>query len=690
VRFVIKHHTYGAARLIRVAAAFAAFAASAAYAQSPIPSLPSDGSITPDQLDTAIAAIETREGLDEATRVKIIDQLRDAGAQLENRRSAEASAAAFADALQTAPAKIEELRRQLDRETSTTPTAADLGVDYSTPLPELEQLLARESATLSGAESRLAELDAQIGTQEQRPAAARKRMSELRSARDGLTNVVNAVPPAGESALLTEARKLAASLSRDANTAELARLEQELLSHDVRLSELKAQRDLAARIVSEQRARVNLLLSEVNDRRQAAASKALQDAAIAEMAAAGKHPVLRHLAEGNLELTRELAAITGEIDRVSHQLADTEKQRRLLEDSLARSKQRLEIGGVNQVIGRLMVEERRNLPQVSQYRNEVRDRRKTLSNIGLAQVRIEEQRRELSPLAEKSEQLMAEIEADEDDPAELESMKRELDDLLRDWRNLLNQASSTYTSYLRALGDLDVAQRALLDAAEDYEDFLDSNLLWIPSAAFFGIKSLRAVAPAAAWALSPVAWLSMLATMTEGLLESLAVAIPVFLLIALAWITRGGLARRFADISQRVGDLKSDRIGLTLAALGISALRALPLPALLALAGWVLERTSIDSDFSSAVSVSLSVVAPFLYNTLLFRVLCARQGVMQIHFGWSEDNLPMLRRQFDRLTVVGVPLVFFAALLFNSAVPAYREGLARLLFVAVMVVFSGI
>ena len=88
--------------------------------------------------------------------------------------------------------------------------------------------------------------------------------------------------------------------------------------------------------------------------------------------------------------------------------------------------------------------------------------------------------------------------------------------------------------------------------------------------------------------------------------------------------------------------------------------------------------------------MSLHAVAPFLYNTLLFRILCAKDGVMQVHFGWSTDRLPVIRKQLDRLTVIGIPLIFVAVLLYGAPVPAHRESLARLAFIALMVIFSGV
>ena len=484
-----------------VALVAATLAAGPAWADSPIPRLPADGSISTEQIESAITAIEAREGLDEETRSRVIDQLRDAQAQLQNAKSARDSAAAFKAAVQTAPAETEKLRKQLNQQAPPAPTPESLGIGESTPLVDLEQALATKLAEITAAEARLADLESQIASQTERPAKARARINELRAGMDDLAVMIESQPPPGEPVMLTDARKLAAQLKMDARTAEFNRLDQEIVSNSARLELARAQRDIAARTLGNLRRQLDVLQSAVNAKRQISATQALQETALAELAAADKHPVVRELAEGNVELTRELPAVAADTERVTTELATIEEQARTIEQGLARSRQRLEVGGVTQAIGRLFVEDRRNLPQVSQYRAEVRERRRTLANIGLAQVRIEEQRRDLTPLDERIEREMSVVRSDSLNEEEIARTRNEVELLLKNRRDLLAQVAGTYTSYIRALGDLDVAQRRLLDAAEEYKQFLDQNLLWIPSAAPFWIKSVKDLGPAVAWAL---------------------------------------------------------------------------------------------------------------------------------------------------------------------------------------------
>ena len=665
-------------------------AAGAATADLSIPLVSAADSMTTEQLETAINAVTAREGLSPETRAAIIDRLRDAQALLQNRQSSESMADAYSNALETAPAETQALRRQLDEPLGPPPTIDSLGIQDDTPVDEIERLLSGRSTEIAGAEARLSEIDSQLKALEERPATARQRINELRATREEIASQVDAPPIPGESPLLSDARRLAAQLRLDARAAEMTRLEKELASHTVRFELLRAQRDFAARGLNRLRQEADVLQVIANERRQQAAVQALQEAAIAELAAAGSHPAIRELAEGNARLTQELPATAAETERVTQELREVEEQVRQIEQAYARSVQRLEIGGVSQAIGRLFVEERRNLPQVSQYRAEVRARRTTLSQIGLAQVRIEEQRRDLTPITSSIESVIAEVDDGTLSDEELEDIREQADELLRQRRDLLNQVGRTYTSYISALGDLDVAQQALLDTADQYKEFLDRHLLWIPSADFFGPEAVRNLLPALAWTLSPASWNEALKTAMNTVRDNAVVATFALIVLLAVLLSRRLLASRLRDIDSRVGRIASDNIGLTLAALGIAVLRVLPLPLALYFASWPFRAGVEQTEFGAALSVALLTLAPFLYNTLLFRLLCARDGILQVHFGWGAGRLPAIRRQLDRIIVIGMPVIFIASTTYNSPVPGYRESLGRVAFVVIMILLSGI
>ncbi|MCO4812705.1 MAG: mechanosensitive ion channel [Gammaproteobacteria bacterium] len=655
-----------------------------------IPKIATDGSLSIEQIESVIQSIAAREGIDDEVRGRIVEQLRDARTQIGNRLAAETTAAAHTDSLMTAPAETASLRAGLDAETSVPPTLEGLGITDATTLDELTLMLSQELAEQIAIESRIIELDAQIEAQGSRPADARRRIGDLRTSRDELAAAMSASPPLDEQQALTDARMLNTELRRIAHGAEINMLEQELVSHSVRLELLRARLDVAQSSRLQRQRRVEFLRTQVNERRQTAASLAQQTAEVIELAAADAHPVVRALAEDNAGMTRELPSVVARIELATTQLDQINADARELEQRLARSRQRLGVGGLSRSIGLLLIEESRNLPQVSQHRVQVNARSNLLAEVGLAQMRIQEQRRELRSLDARVEIVMTDVVGDVTDEDELARIRSEVHLLLRDRRDLLAQAEDTYSSYLQVLGDLDVAQRRLLESAGEYREFLGQNLLWIPSAPVVFTGNWKLTGPVFLTALSPNSWLETASDLTESISEHPAEAVFALLLLTTLLLSRKPLAHRNKAINDRIGRLSSDHIGLTLAALGIAALLAAPLSLLLAITGWFLSNAAQLYPFSTVVTTSLFAVAPFLYNVMLFRALSAENGVLHKHFGWQQKNVVIVRRQFDRLAAIGAPLVFATVLFYASDVAEDRATMGRLIFVALMIALSAI
>ena len=664
-------------------------AASAAAQDVTIASIPTDGSATVDQLDAVIERYASRDDLDEEIRTAIVDRLQEARSQVTALAAAEAAAEEYAAALESAPAETDRLRAALEEVAQTTVTPEDLDIDELTPLSELEQRLTREQAALAAAEAELARLETQIVSEEARPAAARERISELRGSRDELSAAATAEAAPGRSARAAEAARLSASLRLTAQSAEIRRLEQELLSQAVRVNLLNAQRDTAARTVLETERRVDVIREEANRARQSSALLSQQAAAAAELAAADKHPVVRELAEGNASLTSELPSLVTDIETVSSQLDEVNAARRELEERLARSRQRVEIGGLSRAIGELLEEERRNLPQVAFYRGAVRQRSSLLAEIGVSQLKIQEQRRGLSPLESAVERAMEGI--GEEVPAdEAGQIRDEVRLLLRDRRNLLEQAEGTYSTYLQVLADLDAAQRQLVSIATDYQDFLREHQIWIPSAPVFGLGEWKDIVPAILWAVSAESWRDTFATLVRSLGLNLSTSIGAVMILLVLFLAQRPLQRKYREMSERVGRLSTDSIWLTLGSLAIAAVRALPIPVLIGSAGWFLSHAELVSPFTLAVSMALGALAPFLYNLLVFRILAAKDGVLELHFHWQASSLAVIRRQLDRLLTLGAPLILATVFFYLSDYAEDRATLGRLFFIFLMVLLSSV
>jgi potassium efflux system protein len=431
-----------------------------------------------------------------------------------------------------------------------------------------------------------------------------------------------------------------------------------------------------------------VLREATNEQIQIAAVQAQQTADAAELALADKHPVLRRLAEDNAGLTRELPLRAAATQELGRQLERTQNEVSNIEQRLARSEQQLEIGGLNRVLGSILIAERRSLPPLAQYRANIRERNRNASTVGLERIRVQEQRRELVSIDRRVQELMAEIADDFDDDPDLAANDREIRELLLTRRDLLVQLENSYGSYLRILGNLDIEQRHLHDSTDRYQQFLAQNLLWMPSAQRLGMGVARDGLPTYPQALSLDAWGGVATQLAESIGQHVEASLFCLAILILLLLIRKPLARQYTSMSEKVGRLSTDSIVLTIVSLGIIAVRVLPIPFLAISVVWFLNNASQPSALSVAAAQSMAVITPFIYDVLLFGALSVPGGMLNLHFGWSQNNTDIIRRQLHRLIVIGAPLLFFAAILFFSDIQSDRATVGRLVFIALMVFLS--
>jgi len=635
--------------------------------------------VTPGLLESKIKEGEANTSLDEATRTRLLELYRKALSQLEKTDSFEAAAASFAKARQEAPRQAEALRAELDKAPQGPPTLKGLGVSEATPLPELEQALVKEGADLAALDAKVADLDRQSEEQAGRPDAARKRLTELKQLQGQIDADLKVPSAEGELPALAQARRWSLETQRNAASAEIHALDNELLSNPMRVNLLKAQRERTARSRDNVAARIKLLDEAVNQRRRAEAEQAQAEAAAAEREAAGKHPLLGELAKQNAALSQGLSAVAGELEKVTAQDASISQRSKQIEEDYRRAKQRLEIAGLSEALGRVLLELRRQLPDVRQAEREAAVRQNAIVEAGLRQVRHGEEQRRLSDLDAATREAMSGL--PEKEQAQIRNQVREL---LKSRRSLLDQATATDTSYLRALGELDFAQRRLLDLTREYDAFLGEHLLWTPSARVIGLETVTALPAAVAWLFSPSGWLEVGGFLLHDATHSPVPVLVILLLGVLLWNVRR-LRAAMQATGEKVGKPTQDSLGYTFRAFGIMALLAAPWPLLVAAVGWRLNLSLEAAEFTKAVGKGLSLVAPAFLNLQAFRVFCEPGGIAAAHFGWSERNLRLLRRGVFQLTVVLLPAGFVAVALNAQPEASYSLSLGRIAFVAMMV-----
>jgi potassium efflux system protein len=637
--------------------------------------------ISPDTLKSKLEEVEASTTLDEEAKGKLTELYRKALAFQEQAGSNNTAAEAFRQARETAPRETRAILDQLEEAEKTSPEVT-LGVTDQTPLTEIEQELIKEKANRFAVEAKLAEIEKQLQYEADRPTVASRLLTEAKQRQEAIDAELKLPTPADVSPDMASARGWLLESENMKIRSEILMLDQELLSQSMRIELLNALRDRATHSLERMGNRIPLLENMISERRLAEAEQAKSEAEVAQREALGKHPLVMTLAEKNAALSEELTSLAADLDQISAEDEAANKEAKRIDEVFRSTRQKLDLAGLSQALGRVLLEQRRSLPAPEIYRKQARAREQKSTGAGLHLIQYEEERRALRSIPDYVSELTTDL-----PDTTVSEIHAELTGLATSRRALLDKAVALNQAYLRSLGELDFAQRQLLDTVEAYNAYLDERLLWIRSISAPNLEMLQAVPGQIIQLLSPTHWRGVLKTMIEQLTQS-PVFLPVTLLVAvLLWKTRR-MRNVLVETGKKIGRPRTDHYTYTLKALSLTLLLAAPWPVLAWVTGWHLGASLDAADFTKAVSQGLLWVAPTFFFLLAFRVLCTHGGLAEAHFRWPAERLRILRRELYILLSMFLPASFIAVLIIKYDSAIMGGGVGRFAFVLLLLTLA--
>jgi potassium efflux system protein len=616
--------------------------------------IPPPSGVTADVLQSRIAEAESATGVTDQAKARLLELYRKALGNLETAASNLQAAEDFRRAAEAAQLQIQEAQD----EPSSLPPEDTLEVDPSAPLRQIEQLLQKEKADLAAVDAKRSDLERRLEGEAGRPAWIRQRLTEAKLQQEEVATQLKLPSPADEGPATSEARRWALETGLYSLSSEIKMLDQELLSQPARVDLLKAKREQAAAGVQWVGKRVKTLEELVNLKHQEEAEQAKAEAEATRREAEGKHPLVILLAERNAVLSEGLARSAARLKSLGERTEQTDKLARRIETQFKSARDTVAIGGLRQELGRKLQQQRRSLPSLVDHRRAVREREDLAADIGVRRLQHWEEENRLRDLDSYLAELM---DGAVDEAAAIENtlLQGQLRELAVDRRELLEKVIAADDLYLRKLGELESIQLRLLDAVENYEAFLDENLLWVRNTLLFQSGHLDAMSLQMQRALVATGWQQVMHTITYQATHS-----PVFSLLAVALaVLLWGRKRLLAVIralADKLGKPTTDDFGYTLLALALTMIAAAPWPLLMAVTGWQLKLSEQATDFTTAVGATLLFVALKFYWLRLFYLICMSEGLAAAHFRWPESSLRLLRSQLQWLSWVFLPAVLVA------------------------------
>ena len=649
-----------------------------------------DTAVTTEMLENRVHEVEASK---DPEGEPLLEFYRRSISLIEQRRTYEATTQDFIKSRELAPQQSAKLRGQLAELETRAPQKIPDSSAHSA-LPELEQQLLSVKADVSGLAGTLAGLEASLEKQAQRPQQAREQLSGGRRRQADVQESLKSVTAEDQGPRLVEARRWALEHEMRALGAEMEMLDQELLSQPMRIELLGAQRDKATLELSRKLNFVELLESLVTEKRLSEAVSAKEAADETERQSFGKHALVQEIARKNTGLGDELNDLATALEDITRNENEAAVQAKRVGANFRLTRQKLEITGLGEALGEMLLEQRRELPDSTDFTAAEQRRQRFVIESSLRQIRNQQERARLRDINVYVDEQMV-------------SLSESWKSLLRDEilvlaelrRDLLDKAIAADDTYLQALGELDFTQRRLSETVTAYNKYLSERLLWIRTGKRPSWQTLSSISESIGVFASPAHWLEIGQTLTHP--DSfpwlfLAGAALFTLLVLSTKKLRASLKRS----SSNVGQLRHDRIYYSFKALFITLTLALPWPILFTALGLQLQfvqgNETIDlgsgvhqtliwtGQFVPAIGAAFVGIALYTFYFVAFRVFCEPDGLAVSHFGWNLSTTEQLRHQTLQLMDVFLPTGFLliASITYDPA--ALAGGFSRLLFVIVM------
>ena len=642
--------------------------------------LPALAAPTLEDIAARIAEVERRPAADPA-RNSLLQTLQQAKSFLDGQAASVAQAAKFARILDTGPATVRQLTADLARETTAASLPPISAAESRLSLADLQQMLEAATTERATLETKVNGYDVHDRALQARPAEIVQDKNRI-SARIAELELANASDGFDVGTEQARDQRLLLDAEAAARQAELDALNQEQLSHGIRLEINSARRRLADAMLARATRRVDALEQLLLDKRQADLRR-IQDEALQHVRdTANAHPLIRRLARDNSELGASLSQVLDDQERVVRERAQYSEQRQRLAEAFERARQRAAIAGASSSLGRILVDQRRQIPELRSLRRLARLNESQVSRVGLARIEIDEKLSESEEGKDPLQSLNAQLGSPGAPltPAETATAGA----LFADRTKLLHTLDENYESYLRMLDASDFELQQMTNTVAAYRAFLDERLLWLPNAPPLSLAFFSDVVSATQWFLSPENWSQTMRDVRSGAVRAWPRLLLVVVLIAGLLRVRPRLRLTLAKLAGGVGNAAEDHLRNTLSALAVTTLIALPEPLGLWLVSDLLTAGYAGAEFSIALGQLSAQGALLLLAMTWVRVFLGRNGVAQRHFLWPTDVVERARRRWFRWGQVFVPAYAIATSFEWSSNPAFQYSLRRLFFLLAM------
>ena len=645
------------------------------------------GLVDEKKVQERIKSVESAKSMDEEFRKKLLSIYSKVLNNLDSITTYDQQSVSFTEARKSAPTEIEKLTKKFDQlekkqEKQKTPEVQEKDI-LNVELPELEQHLSSEMANLTALEAKKSGIRQVLESETGSAPRIRKKIIESNHKLEQLLEDKKH-PLLGDSEEEKKSQSWLLESHIAALRSELKMLDQQLISQPIRLKLLKLKNDYISLRIKKANAQVALYKQQVDLKRSTEIKKNQAITRDEQIKSQGKHPLIQSLAKFNSQLSKDINDKTQKLIKIeSEEQSSNAETKRLLDDFIS-IKKKLNVAGLNQIMGQMLQEQKRLLPESKLYLKRLDKRVAVVSKASLDTLQYQDELKKIKNKDKYVAQWMKDV-----SPEVQAQIKTDLIELVNTRTKLLKKVIITDGSYLKALGELDFSEQKLLQASDKFSQLLAKHMFWLRSVPMTNLDNIKALPGQLNFYLSPEKWQEFIKDFIHMLQFSPFIYPVVMFIIILLLFKKSRIKHLLLNIAKKTKRISTDSLQHTLKAMFYTFLLALPFPGLLLLTGYQLTKMVYVSEFSHAISAGLTLIVLPLFSLLFFRYMCIPGGLAEVHFKWSNQLIVSLRKSLLRMMLILIPAIFITAVLTMSKdTSEINGGLGRLALMVVLIAFG--
>ena len=630
------------------------------------------------EIQQRIQAIKERQNLGEELKNRILADYYESEDNLSEVEAQENQADTFKQAMNNVPLESKRLLVQIAEAESNLKNRKPEKFAYI-PTDELEQRLVIEKSRLSDLDAEIGRHESQVNDLVSRPQSIRERISEIKNKQaeilqeqQGLAtkNGLNLVEKETRQTVLETRVRLASST--------LKTLELENLSAPTRL-QLEKDR---LHLLTLQREQLSMLVADLDnfllDRRQQEIDKEQVALQQAEKEAEGKHPLIRAATKENIQYNHSLQDVNKHMEQYLVQKNEIESRYKQVEKDFQSAEQKINLAGLSPVLGNLLREQRRNLPQRKQFSELYDNIQHETALANLEAFKLDEAKKQL---VDVNQALLSRLNSQDlkslDDGDRLR-LRTELRLLLNDQKEIVSRLGTVYAEYARVLGDVDFSLQQMLNSADKFGAYLDQRLLWVPSAPMINGDYLKDIFYSLLWFFSPANWFNILLDGWQSIKSYPLVLAMLAAIVGSHWRFKKQTKASVQKLLTRGNNNPyANSFGQILIGLAAILWLALQLPLLMVWLAWVLELNRSAHVFTRSMADGLLAISVSFTAIHFFYRIFKPDGAAQVLFLWPQSATQLVYQQLKWSRFLLLPCIFIIAMTGSDVFSEHNYALGR-------------